>query len=122
VSLASAESPTLNARTVQHNAAINPGNSGGPLFDKCGNVMGVNTLVALNPQGLFSSIHASEVVRILREYGIDYAWVQRPCVATSATGGAMMMIPLVIGMSAVLALAALVFALKSGANLGGLSQ
>jgi pSer/pThr/pTyr-binding forkhead associated (FHA) protein len=84
--------------------------------------MGVNTLVALNPQGLFSSIHASEVVRILREYGIEYAWVQRPCVATSATGGAMMMIPLVIGMSAALALAALVFALKSGANLGGLSQ
>ena len=84
--------------------------------------MGVNTLVALNSQGLFFSIHASEVVRILREYGIDYAWVQRPCVATSATGGAMMMIPLVIGMSAALALAALVFALKSGANLGGLSQ
>ena len=120
--MTSAESPTLNARTVQHNAAINPGNSGGPLFDKCGNVMGVNTLVALNSQGLFFSIHASEVVRILREYGIDYAWVQRPCVATSATGGAMMMIPLVIGMSAALALAALVFALKSGANLGGLSQ
>ena len=120
--MTSAESPTLNARTVQHNAAINPGNSGGPLFDKCGNVMGVNTLVALNSQGLFFSIHASEVVRILREYGIEYAWVQRPCVATSATGGAMMMIPLVIGMSAALALAALVFALKSGANLGGLSQ
>ena len=78
--------------------------------------------MALNSQGLFFSIHASEVVRILREYGIDYAWVQRPCVATSATGGAMMMIPLVIGMSAALALAALVFALKSGANLGGLSQ
>lgn len=120
--MTSAESPTLNARTVQHNAAINPGNSGGPLFDKCGNVMGVNTLVALNSQGLFFSIHASEIVRILREYGIDYAWVQRPCVATGATGGAMMMIPLVIGMSAALALAALVFALKSGANLGGIGQ
>ena len=33
-----------------------------------------------------------------------------------------MMIPLVIGMSAALALAALVFALRSGASLGGLSQ
>jgi pSer/pThr/pTyr-binding forkhead associated (FHA) protein len=120
--MTSAESPTLNARTVQHNAAINPGNSGGPLFDKCGNVMGVNTLVALNSQGLFFSIHASEVVRLLREYGINYAWVQRPCVATGATGGAMMMIPLVIGMSAALALAALLFALRSGASLGGLGQ
>ena len=55
--MTSAESPQLNARTVQHNAAINPGNSGGPLFDKCANVMGVNTLVALNSQGLFFSIH-----------------------------------------------------------------
>jgi pSer/pThr/pTyr-binding forkhead associated (FHA) protein len=84
--------------------------------------MGVNTLVALNSQGLFFSVHASEVLRILREYGIEYAWVQRPCVATSATGDAIMMIPLVIGMSAALAVAVLVFALKSGANLGGLSQ
>ena len=101
---------------------INPGNSGGPLFDKCGNVMGVNTLVALNSQGLFSSIHASEVVRILREYGIDYAWVHDPVRPPVPPEAATMMIPLVIGMSAALALAALVFALKSGANLGGLSQ
>jgi pSer/pThr/pTyr-binding forkhead associated (FHA) protein len=117
--MTSAESSTLNARTVQHNAAINPGNSGGPLFDMCGNVMGVNTLVALNSQGLFFSIHASEVVRILREYGIEYAASQRACpVATSSAGG--MVIPLVIGMSAALALAALVFAVRSGASLGGL--
>jgi pSer/pThr/pTyr-binding forkhead associated (FHA) protein len=117
--MTSTEVPTLNARTVQHNAAINPGNSGGPLFDKCANVLGVNTLVALNSQGLFFSIHASEVVRILREYGIEFSAVQRPCVlAESASGG--MVVPLVIGMSIALALAALVFALKSGASLGGL--
>lgn len=119
--MTSAESPTLNARTVQHNAAINPGNSGGPLFDKCGNVMGVNTLVALNSQGLFFSIHAAEVVRLLREYGIEYTAVQRPCVVAESAGGGMM-IPLVIGMSAALAFAALVFALKSGASLGGFSR
>ena len=84
--MTSAESPQLNARTVQHNAAINPGNSGGPLFDKCANVMGVNTLVALNSQGLFFSIHASEVVRILRETGIEYAAVRAPCLTAEATG------------------------------------
>jgi pSer/pThr/pTyr-binding forkhead associated (FHA) protein/S1-C subfamily serine protease len=119
--MTSAESPQLNARTVQHNAAINPGNSGGPLFDKCSNVMGVNTLVALNSQGLFFSIHAGEVVRILREYGIEYASVRTPCLIADSGGGGMM-IPLVLGMSAALALAALVFALRSGASLGGLSK
>ena len=119
--MASAESPQLNARTVQHNAAINPGNSGGPLFDKCANVMGVNTLVALNSQGLFFSIHAGEVVRILRENGIEYASVRTPCLIADGGGGGMM-IPLVLGMSAALALAALVFALRSGASLGGLSK
>jgi pSer/pThr/pTyr-binding forkhead associated (FHA) protein len=117
--MTSTEVPTLNARTVQHNAAINPGNSGGPLFDKCANVLGVNTLVALNSQGLFFSIHASEVVRILRESGIEYSAVQRPCLIADSAGGGMA-IPLVIGMSVALALAALVFALKSGASLGGL--
>jgi pSer/pThr/pTyr-binding forkhead associated (FHA) protein len=117
--MTSAESPQLNARTVQHNAAINPGNSGGPLFDKCSNVMGVNTLVALNSQGLFFSIHASEVVRILREYGIEYTATQRPCVVADTSAGGMV-IPLVIGMSAALALAALVFAVRSGASLGGI--
>jgi pSer/pThr/pTyr-binding forkhead associated (FHA) protein len=119
--MTSAESPQLNARTVQHNAAINPGNSGGPLFDKCANVMGVNTLVALNSQGLFFSIHASEVVRILRETGVEYAAVRTPCL-TAEGGGGGMMIPLVLGMSAALAFAALVFALRSGATLGGLSK
>jgi hypothetical protein len=41
-----------------------------PLFDKCSNVMGVNTLVALNSQGLFFLDPFGEVVRVLREYGI----------------------------------------------------
>ena len=117
--MTSAETPTLHVRTVQHNAAINPGNSGGPLFDKCGNVMGVNTLVALNSQGLFFSIHSAEVIRVLREYGIEYSWVDHPCVSADSSGGRIV-IPMVIGMSAALALAALVFALRSGASLGGL--
>ena len=83
--MTSAESPQLNARTVQHNAAINPGNSGGPLFDKCANVMGVNTLVALNSQGLFFSIHSGEVVRVLREHGIEYASVRAPCLVAEGS-------------------------------------
>ena len=63
--------------------------------------------------GTVLSIHASEVVRILRETGVEYAAVRTPCL-TAEGGGGGMMIPLVLGMSAALAFAALVFALRSG--------
>lgn len=33
---------------VQHTASINPGNSGGPLLDLCAQVVGLNTMVALD--------------------------------------------------------------------------
>jgi pSer/pThr/pTyr-binding forkhead associated (FHA) protein len=45
-----------------------------------------------------------------------------PGIVLRGSGGGGMMLPLVLGMSAALALAALVFALRSGASLGGLSK
>jgi pSer/pThr/pTyr-binding forkhead associated (FHA) protein len=118
--MTSAESATLNARTVQHNAAINPGNSGGPLFDQCANVVGVNTLVALNSQGLFFSIHSAEVLRVLREFGIEFAAAKTPCVVVAADGTRSgLLLPVLIGMSALLGLVALVLAVRSGTKLGG---
>lgn len=101
-SLKVSDSQTLSARTVQHNSAINPGNSGGPLFDSCDQVVGVNTLQGLNSQGLFFSIHASEVGRFLREGRIPFASSSRPCAGALNSS----IVPLLLGLTAALALGA----------------
>lgn len=95
----------LSARTVQHNAAINPGSSGGPLLDSCGQVVGVNTLQGVDAQGVFFSIHAGELLRFMREAKVRYATTARSC-STSVLAGTV--VPLVVSLSAALALAAFV--------------
>jgi len=44
---------------IQHTAPLNPGNSGGPLLDSRGRVIGINTAIIAQAQGIGFSIPAS---------------------------------------------------------------
>jgi serine protease Do len=50
---------------IQTDAAINPGNSGGPLFDSRGAVVGINTAINPNGQGIGFAIPADTVREVL---------------------------------------------------------
>ena len=52
---------------IQTDAPINPGNSGGPLFNMKGEVVGINTAIIPNGQGIGFAIPASTVKRLVPE-------------------------------------------------------
>lgn len=64
---------------IQTDAAINPGNSGGPLIDMRGRVIGINTAIAAQAQGIGFAIPADTVRNIveqLRAKGkVERAWI-----------------------------------------------
>lgn len=51
---------------IQTDAAINPGNSGGPLFNARGEVIGVNSLIRAQSEGLAFAIPVRYVIDFLR--------------------------------------------------------
>ena len=57
---------------IQTDAPINPGNSGGPLVDRCGVVVGINTLISEDAQSIGFAVPinaAKSILRDLRELG-----------------------------------------------------
>jgi S1-C subfamily serine protease len=58
---------SLREPMIQTDAAINHGNSGGPLVDRCGNVVGINTAILPDAQGIGFAIPAGIVRSVLPE-------------------------------------------------------
>jgi serine protease Do len=52
---------------LQTDAPINPGNSGGPLVDRCGMVVGINTLISTDAQNINFAIPINSVKAIIRD-------------------------------------------------------
>jgi|GEM_PF-2795554 len=69
----------FNRQLYQTDALINQGNSGGPLFNECGEVVGINTLGALRGIGVNYAVVIDEVLPALRMQGIAFRTASRGC-------------------------------------------
>jgi len=86
---------------VQTDAPINPGNSGGPLVDRCGRVIGINTLISEDAQSIGFAIPinaARSLLRDLREAGrVVRPWLGMQGRAIEPSLGNVVKMPLTVG-------------------------
>ncbi len=66
----------LSSIFIQSDALINPGNSGGPLININGELIGINTAIARQAQGIGFSVPIDTAKRVLDDL-IDYGLVRR---------------------------------------------
>jgi serine protease Do len=71
------EDGSVITNLIQTDAAINPGNSGGPLIDSIGNVIGINTAVAANSNGIGFAIPVN-IARPIMQQALAGAPLSRP--------------------------------------------
>ncbi|MDX1948799.1 MAG: trypsin-like peptidase domain-containing protein [Pirellulaceae bacterium] len=69
---------------VQHTAPLNPGNSGGPLVDSRGRVVGINTAIIAQAQGLGFAVPATTARWVVGEL-LDHGRVRRLSLGITAT-------------------------------------
>jgi hypothetical protein len=68
-------------RLIMHTATLNAGNSGGPLFNACGQLVGINTLKAdpIAASNVFVSSAPDEIMGFLDSYEIPFQTASRVC-------------------------------------------
>ncbi len=74
----------LYSDLIQHDALINPGNSGGPLVNMAGQVIGINTLIRPDAQGIGFAIPIDTALKVADELK-RFGKVKRPWLGVIVT-------------------------------------
>ena len=68
---------SLTLPMIQTDASINPGNSGGPLLNRCGEVIGINSIALIGAENIGFALPIHVVKRVLPQL-VKYGRVIRP--------------------------------------------